>query len=317
MRKGPNWSRRSILSTISGISVAALLGQPREARADQAVKWSTGTDIATIKLPPDATDCHHHIYDGRFPIEPNAKWKPGDALVTDYRLLQKRIGTSRNVVVQPSTYGVDNSLLLSALQEFGASARGVAVANTSVTDAELKRLQDNGVRGLRFNIVTPGATTFGMVEPLAKRVAALGWHLQFHVNANQVAERKELFANLPCPIVFDHMAHLSEPGGLTHPAFAFLVDLMKQKKAWMKLSGAYNDTKIGPPTYADRTVIAQAFVREVPDRLVWGSDWPHPTEKDDHKPNDATLIDLLTLWAPDPATRKAILVDNPAKLYGF
>lgn len=317
MRKD-HWNRRSVVGMMAGVPAAAIIGLPETARAQETVKWSAGTEPAKTAVPPDSIDCHHHIYDSKYPAAPTAALHPGDASVADYRRLQKRIGTSRNVVVQPSTYGVDNALLLEALKEFGAAARGVAVVNTEVTDAELKRLNDGRVRGIRFNLQTAGAgTSFEMVEPLAKRVAPMGWHLQFNVYPDQIVEHAALLSSLPCPAVFDHMAHLCEPHGVTHPAFAFVVDLMKKDKAWVKLSGAYNDGKIGPPTYADRTVIAQAFVREVPDHLVWGSDWPHPTEKDNNKPDDALLLDLLAQWAPDTATRNRILVNNPSKLYGF
>ena len=311
-------SRRSALAMIAAGPIAVTTRISSDAQAQESVKWSAGTERPRTKVPTNAVDCHHHIYDSRFPVDPNSVLRPGDATVADYRKLQKRIGTSRNLVVQPSTYGIDNSLLLDALKEFGKSARGVAVCNSSVTDAELKRLHDGGVRGLRFNIVTPGgATSLDMVEPLAKRIAPMGWHAQFNVSPAQIVERKEMFAKLPCPSVFDHMGHLVEPNGTTHPAFAILVELMKIGKAWVKLSGAYSDGKVGAPTYADRTLVAQALVREAPTRLVWGSDWPHPTEKDDNKPNDATLLDLLALWAPDAKVRNRILVNNPEKLYGF
>jgi predicted TIM-barrel fold metal-dependent hydrolase len=315
MRQINGPSRRSVVAMVSGVSATVLAGLPERAAAQVTVKWSSGTDLPTTKVLANATDCHHHIYDARFPPDPNSVLRPGDATVADYRQLQKRIGTSRNIVVQPSTYGIDNSLLLAALKEFGPSARGVCVVNTGVTDAELQNLHDGGVRGIRFNIVTPGgATSFEMVEPLSKRAAALGWHLQFYVSADQIVQRKDLFGNLPCPVVFDHMARLTDPG---HAAFPIVVDLLKKGKAWVKLSGAYIETKVGPPTYADRSAVAQAFVREAPDRLVWGSDWPHPTEKLDNKPNDALLLDLLAQWAPDATTRARILVDNPARLYGF
>jgi predicted TIM-barrel fold metal-dependent hydrolase len=303
---------------MSGASLSAMIGQPGSADAQEAVKWSRGTELPKTTIPPDSIDCHHHIYDSKYPAAPSAVSHPGDATVADYRRLRKRIGTSRNVVIQPSTYGVDNSLLLDSLNEFGVAARGVAVVNTDVSDAELKRLNDGRVRGIRFNFQTAGAgTTFAMVEPLAKRIAPMGWHIQFNAYPDQIVENAALIGSLPCPVVFDHIAPLCEPRGVTHPAFAFLVGLMKKDKAWVKLSGAYADSKIGAPTYADRTVIAQAFVREAPDHLVWGSDWPHPTEKDNDKPDDALLLDLLAQWAPDVVTRNRILVDNPTRLYNF
>lgn len=312
------WNRRAVLGMVSAASAAGVVATLPQARAQIAVPWSNGTAPATTKAPPNATDCHHHIYSSRFKVDPNSTLRPGDASVADYRLLQKRIGTSRNVIVQPSTYGVFNDGLIEALGECGPSARGVAVVNASVTDEELKRLDAARVRGIRFNLANPGgATSMEMLEPLAKRIAPLGWHVQFNMSADTTLAAKDVLNRLPCQIVFDHLAHMPEPAGIAHPAFAVVVDLLQHGKAWVKLSGAYADTKVGPPTYADSTAVAQAYVKAAPDRLVWGSDWPHPSEKDDHKPDDAILFDLLAQWAPDEAVRHRILVDNAAKLYGF
>jgi D-galactarolactone isomerase len=309
------FDRRSFLLKASCEAAAvAGLGWPDTAAA-QLVPWSAGTEAARLKAPANAADCHHHIYDSRFPVAPQATLKPGDATVADYRLLQKRIGTVRHVVVQPSTYGVDNRCLLDALRQFGADARGVAVTNTSVTDTELKALAAAGVRGIRFNLAPPGVTTIDMVEPLSNRINDLGWHIQINMPSDQILAARDVWDRVPCPIVFDHLAHMQEPAGTNDPAFALVSGLLQTGKAWVKLSGAYADTKIGPPTYADSTVVAQAYVREAPQRLIWGSDWPHPSEKT--KPDDAVLFDLLTEWAPDEVTRNRILVSNPVQLYGF
>jgi predicted TIM-barrel fold metal-dependent hydrolase len=312
------WNRREALSMVTGASAAGIAAMVLAAQAQVTVPWSTGTSLAKTKAPPNATDCHHHIYSSRFTIDPKSTLRPGDASVADYRLLQKRIGTSRNVIVQPSTYGVFNDGLVEALGECGPTARGVAVVNTGVTDAELKRLDAARVRGIRFNLATPGgATSIEMLEPLAKRIAPMGWHIQMNAGADVVVATKDLLNRLPCQIVFDHLAHVPEPVGIAHPVFGVVVDLLQKGKAWVKLSGAYADTKVGPPTYADSTAVAQAYVKAAPERLVWGSDWPHPSEKDDHKPDDALLFDLLAQWAPDEAVRNLILVDNPAKVYSF
>jgi predicted TIM-barrel fold metal-dependent hydrolase len=310
MMQTDNWRRRSILAAGAGLALA------RHATAQQVV-WSTGTERAKAKAPPGAADCHHHIYDSRFPVDPNATLKPGDATVADYRRLQKRIGTTRHVVVQPSTYGVDNRCLLDALGQFGTrTARGVAVVNSSVQDAELHVLHKAGVRGIRFNIAQAGATSVEMIEPLSHRVAQLGWHIQINMTSEMILANAAIWDSLPTQIVFDHLAHLREPDGITDPTFAMVSALLKKGKAWVKLSGAYADTKVGPPTYADSTEVARAYVKLAPQRLVWGSDWPHPSERGT-KPDDALLFDLLSQWAPDESTRRRILVDNPARLYGF
>jgi predicted TIM-barrel fold metal-dependent hydrolase len=309
----PNHARRSVLLTLSGAAVAGL-GGPVAAAAP--VPFSSGSERPTLAAPADATDCHHHIYDSRFPIAKQATLKPADATVADYRLLQQRLGTTRNVVVQPSTYGTDNRCMLDALGQFGSRSRGVAVVTTDVDDAELKALNAAGVRGIRFNLAQGGTTTIDMVDPLAGRVAGLGWHIQVNAPAETIVAARDLWRRLPCPVVFDHLAHVPEPGGIQDPTYALVSDLLQRGKAWVKLSGAYMNSLAGPPGYADKTAVAQGYVRAAPERLVWGSDWPHPTEKTD-KPDDAILFDLLAVWAPDAATRSRILVANPAELYGF
>jgi predicted TIM-barrel fold metal-dependent hydrolase len=303
---------------LQGIGAAALAGMTAEQANAQQVLWSSGTEPAKIKMPADACDCHHHIYDGRFPIAPSATLKPGDAKPADYRALQKRIGTTRSVVVQPSTYGTDNSCTLDGMAQLGSAlTRGVAVVDTSVTDAELKRLHGLGIRGIRFNLVQAGATTVEMLEPLSRRVNDLGWHVQIHQTGDGIVKMEDVLAKVASPIVFDHMGRIPKDVGVNHPAYAVISKLIDKGRTWVKISGAYMDTKVGPPTYADSTRLAQAYVKAAPQRMVWGSDWPHPTQKDDEKANDAILADLLLEWAPDEATRNRILVDNPATIYGF
>jgi predicted TIM-barrel fold metal-dependent hydrolase len=283
-----------------------------------AVKWSKGTELPQLKVPANATDCHQHIYDpARFPYDPKAMLKPGAATVADYRMLQKRLGTTRNVIVQPSTYAVDNRCLVDSLKQFGKSARGVAVINTSVTDDELKELNAAGVRGIRVNLAQGGGTTWEMIDPLAKRIMPMGWHIQIQADGPEIFAHKEILNRVPCQVVFDHLGHVPEPDGVKSPVFGMISEMLHKGKGWVKLSGFDDDTKIGPPTYADSVAVAAAYVKEAPERLVWGSNWPHPTQKDDNKPDDALLLDLLAKVAPSPATRNLILVTNPAKLYGF
>jgi len=311
---GRGWNRRDVLKVVS---TAMLVAHARPAAA-QAVKWSAGSEAPKLKAPANATDCHHHIYDAKYPVDPKATLRPADALVDDYRALQKRIGTTRNVLVQPSTYGIDNRCHLDALAAFGPTARMVAVVNDQVSIEELKRMHALGVRGIRFNLAQAGATTPEMLEPLSKRVNDLGWHIQINAPAAKIMEIMPILEDkVASPIVFDHLAHIPQPEGVNHPLFARVRGLMDKGRTWMKLSGAYADTKVGPPTYSDSSAVARAYAKAYPERCVWGSDWPHPTEQKKGVPDDAVLFDLLSDWVPDEKVRHRVLVENPAMLYDF
>jgi D-galactarolactone isomerase len=308
--------RRGFMKAASVIAAATAASSISVCGASaQQVPYSTGTEAPKLKAPANACDCHMHIYNANYPIAPSATLKPPDALVADYKLLRERLGTSRNVVVTPSTYGTDNRVTLDAMAQIGATARGVAVVDTSVSDAELKRLNDLGVRGIRFNLVQAGATTAEMIEPLSKRINDIGWHIQIHMKGEQIAGIEDLLLRVPSPIVFDHLGRLAQPNALDSPGFKTISKLIDKGKTWVKLSGAYQDSKVGPPSYSDTIPVARAYIKAAPQRVVWASDWPHPTEKE--KPNDAVLFDLLAEWAPDPGSRTLILVQNPATLYGF
>jgi D-galactarolactone isomerase len=308
--------RRTLLKSAA---MAAAGSGGAGAAAAEGVQHSAGTERPKTPAPAGATDSHIHVYDSRFPIAANATLRPPDAGVGEYRLLQQRLGTSRVVVVQPSTYGTDNSCTLDAVAQLGLTiARAVAVIDTSVTDAELRRLDAHGVRAIRFNVVMKGGTTtIDMLEPLSKRVNELGWHVQIHMTADQIAQSEDLFGRLASPILFDHRGHVPPEAGTGHPSYKVMRKLLDAGRAWIKLSSVYQDSKIGPPTYADTTPVAKAFVQSAPERVVWGSDWPHPTEKAGDKPDDSILFDLLAEWAPEAAQRQRILVDNPAELFGF
>jgi predicted dehydrogenase/predicted TIM-barrel fold metal-dependent hydrolase len=280
---------------------------------------SGGAGAPKLKAPAKACDCHLHIFDRRFPPPGPVKRLVTDAGVADYRLLQRRIGTTRAVIVTPSAYGTANAVTLDAIAQFGLeNARGVAVVNPGITDAELKEMADGGIRGIRFTLFDPttSVTGFEMIEPLARRAGDLGWHVQLHLRGDQIAENEALLMRIASPIVFDHMGRLPQPQGLNHPAFGIIRKLIDRGKTWVKLSSIYQDSRVGPPTYADQTGVARAFLEAAPERMIWGSDWPHPTERE-KKPDDALLFDLIAQWAPDEALRHRLLVGNPAALYGF
>ena len=280
---------------------------------------SAGSNTPALSVPANACDCHLHIYDAKFAQTADAAALQALATVTEYRLLQKRLGTSRAVVVTPRNYGVENDVTLDAIAQLGSKfTRGVAVLRTDVTDATLKALHAGGIRGVRFSLYTPknAAASFEMVEPLAARIAKLGWHLQLHWTADQIVEHESMLKRLPTQIVFDHMTRLPQPLGIQHPAVKIVEYLLAQGRTWIKLSGAYLDSQVGEAgQFLDIDPVARHWIATAPQRLVWGSDWPHPTEA--NKPNDANMMDMLTRWTSDRSVIEQILVSNPAALYGF
>ena len=312
-------NRRSLLRTGAGIAASSVTGMMRcsPAGAQDAITHSAGTAPPKLKLPARACDCHMHLYHSRYPLAGTVLRPSPDATVEEYRKLQARNGTMRTVVVTPSAYGTDNSASADGMAALGANARGVAVVIPTVTDAELTRLHGLGFRGVRFNLATPGTTTIDMVGPLGARLAPLGWHLQFHMKPEQIVAAGSLWPTLDIPVVFDHMGRIPRTGGTSHPAFKIISEGLARGKTWVKLSGAYMDTTSGSPTFADSVELAKAFAAAAPERVIWGSDWPHPTETAEHKPDDSRLVDLMAEVAPDEKMRQVIFVANPARLYGF
>lgn len=306
--------RRGFIVGVAGIASMAAAGR---AVSQDVAPFSEGTNRPQFIAPPNTCDAHFHIYDSRFPAAANASLVPPDASVSDYKKLRARLGFERSVVVQPSTYGTDNSCLLSALGELGTSVRGIAVVDTTVSDDVLKTLNAAGVRGIRFNLGRAGATTVDMIEPLSKRVADFGWHIQVHMLGNDIAKHAELLSRLPVTVVFDHLGRVPLPQGVKHPAYTVVSDLLDQGKAYVKLSSIYQDTVVGPPTYEDMGALARAYMKVAPDRVLWASDWPHPSPGKFGRPDDASLMDLAAEWAGSDDVRQKIFVDNAAKLYGF
>jgi predicted TIM-barrel fold metal-dependent hydrolase len=322
MEDSKSGSRRDFLVATGASAVATALSEigSTPGHAQQEIPNSSGTAPPKLRAPEGATDCHMHVYDPRFQQHSPGRANPKNATVSDYRLLQNRLGTSRVVVVTPRNYATDNRITLDAIAQLGASARGVAVFHPTVSDGDLKILADGGIRGIRFSL-TGGAApivTWDMVEPLANRVADLGWHVQFVLRGHQIVEHAELLKRLPTQLVVDHMGLPTLPAGIEDASFMVLQSLIDRGRTWIKLSGAYINSKIGPPDYPEAAKIAQAFVKAAPERTVWGSDWPHPGEQGKPAlPDDALLFDLLAIWAPQESTRQRILVENPESLYGF
>ena len=213
-------NRRSVLR--GALAVAAVGGtplSPAEAQQQTEVRFSAGNEPPKTRAPANATDCHFHIYDASFPVAPYATLKPPPASVQDYQGLQRRIGTTRCVVILPSTYGTDNTHYLALLPQLGGRdrARMVGVVNTSVTDQDLHQMHDAGVRGIRFNLSPPGATTLDMIEPLAKRIEPMGWHCQINAPADQILAAQDVFLRVPGRLVFDHLAHAPDVNSQSLP----------------------------------------------------------------------------------------------------
>jgi D-galactarolactone isomerase len=270
-----------------------------------------------LKAPPGTCDTHMHIYDKRYPRAPTAKILHGDALIPEYLDVCKRLGIERTVVVQPTAYGTDNRCTLEAMAALGPGARGIAVVDDTVTDAELERLTKLGIRGIRFFMLPGGALPWEILDTMAARVRAFGWHVQLQLDGRDLPEREAALKRLPGTLVIDHVGKFLEPVPPKHPAFRVLAGLVENGRTWVKLSAPYEVSRVGPPHYDDVGALAKVLVGIAPERMVWATNWPHPMKHGPEKPDDAVLLDLLFDWVADDATRKKVLVDNPAKLYGY
>ena len=271
-----------------------------------------------VKLPPGSTDCHAHVFGSpdRFPYASNRFFNPPPGIhLQQYNDMHRALGVSRGVVVHSGAHGTDNAVLLDALARSGGRLRGVALIHERMTDDELGRLAAAGVRGYRANLVSRLGIQLEEARRLAARVAKLGWHAQFLLDIESFPDLDRQLADFPIEVVIDHMGRPNTGGGTHAPGFQSLIRLLRSGRGWSKLSAPYRTSTQGLP-YADIVPYARALVAAAPDRLVWGTDWPHVLV-DPPVPNTGDLTDLLTTWVPDEALRKRILVDNPARLYGF
>ncbi len=265
--------------------------------------------------PSGSCDTHMHFYNSEFASAPTALMTPPDAWVNDYRSVQARLKLERVVVVQPTTYGKDNSCQLEAMKAFGENARGVMVADLSATDEELQRLTDLGVRGVRFHMLPGGALPWDIFEEMAARVSNFGWHIQLQMNGREFPERQDLLGRIGCDLVVDHVGRFMGPVPTDDPAFKVLLEFLETGRCWVKLSAPYESSLSGPPDWTDILPEARALAKAAPERMLWASNWPHPGQK--NPPDEADLLDLLLDWVDDENVRSRILVDNPAELYDF
>lgn len=270
-----------------------------------------------IALPPGACDAHCHVFGpaARFPFAPQRTYTPVDAPKETLFALHRMLGIDRSVLVQASCHGTDNAAMLDAIAASEGRYRGIAMVARDVDDTELRRLHDGGVRGVRFNFVSHLGkdADLAAVRALADRIAPLGWHAVVHFDADRLETLAPVLRDLPVPMVVDHMGRVDASRGTDQPAFRMLLDLLDDPRFWVKVCGAERISRAGPP-FADAVPFAKTLVDRFPDRVLWGTDWPHPNIKK-NMPDDGHLVDLLAQISPKADALRRLLVDNPTRLY--
>ena len=271
-----------------------------------------------FQMPAGACDAHCHIFGpgAVFPYAADRAYTPPDAPFEDLVRLHATLGIERAVIVHASCHGADMRATLDGIARSGGRFRGTAIVDEACTDADFERMHAGGIRGVRFNFVKHlgGRPDLGFFARTVDRLKAMGWHLILHLDATDIVEFEAMFRRIPVPMVIDHMGRVVAADGLEQRPFRVLLDFVRNENTWVKVCGAERVSSSGPP-FTDAVPFAKALIAAAPDRVLWGTDWPHPNVK--HMPNDGDLVDLIPLMAPDPALQKKILVDNPARLYGF
>jgi 2-pyrone-4,6-dicarboxylate lactonase len=269
-----------------------------------------------FKLPPGACDAHCHVFGpgDKFPYAPGRRYTPDDAPKEMLRALHDHLGVERAVIVQASCHGSDNAAMLDCIASDPKRYRGVAIVNDTFSDADFDALDAGGVRGVRFNFVKHlgGAPDMGVFKCVIDRVKGRGWHVVLHLDAPDIVPLSPMIRELPLPFVIDHMGRVPGKDGVDQPPLKALLELAKLPNCWIKVCGA---ERISLPPYAEAVPIAHAIVTAAPTRVLWGTDFPHPNPT--HETDEADLVDLVPRYASDAAAQKKLLVDNPARLYGF
>lgn len=285
-----------------------------------------------FQVPAGACDCHTHVFGpgNSFPFAPERAYTPGDASIEDLERLHRTLGLDRVVIVHPSPYGTDNACTVDALRRIGTRARGVAVIDPSASDAELRSMHQAGVRGVRVNLATAGVAdpevAWPRLQATAARVAPLGWHVQTYTNLAVIAALHDRLLALPTTLVVDHFGGAKAEAGVAQPGFAALLSLVRAGKAYVKLSGGYRVSKLSD--WSDVPPLARALIEASAERMIWGTDWPHPgggrrgaSFRDSIEPfhaiDDGAALNRLASWAGGEDMLRKILVTNPARLYGF
>ena len=308
-------------------AIATAIGGSRRVAATAA---QPSTPVR-FKVPAGACDCHTHVFGdpARFPFFAARTYTPESASVAEMRKLHRALHTTRVVIVQPSVYGTDNACTLDAIRQLAPHARGVAVIDERTTDAALDEMHHAGVRGIRINLATVGQNDpeVGRRRLVAaiERVRARRWHVQMYTQLPVIAALHDEVGSSPVPVVFDHFGGAQAGGGVTQPGFDVLLDLVRRGRAYVKVSAPYRGSTAAPD-YADMAPLAQALIAANAQRILWGTDWPHPDTAPGRQPaeisplrqiDDGRVFNQFALWAPDPRIRRTILVDNPASLYAF
>jgi predicted TIM-barrel fold metal-dependent hydrolase len=271
----------------------------------------------SFKIPAGATDCHAHVFGAKekYGWAADRLYTPPPVFLKDYLAMLAALGSARGVIVQSGVHGTNNDVIVDAIAASNGRLKGIALIAENISDAELDRLNAAGVRGFRANLVAKTGVQFDAARKLATRVARLGWHVQFLLDIENFPDLDRVLADFPVDVMIDHMGRPDTRGSVDAPGFQALIRFLKSGRGWSKLSAPYRTSREAPP-YADITPFAQALVAAVPEHLVWGTDWPH-VMLETAMPNTGVFAELLAIWVPDEATRKRILVDNPANLYGF
>lgn len=290
--------------------------------APTCLPYDPATSAPAHTLPAGSTDCHCHVFDdpARYPLNPNRSYTPVSATLEDYLTMCRTLGLQRTVQVSASVYGTDNSLTLAVIEALGQHrAKGVAGIALDTPIRQMEQLQKGGICGVRLSTRVKGYGGTEAIEPMVRAIAPFGWHLQLHVaDIGEFVALEPMLRRVPVPIVFDHLGCVRGDDGVDHPGFQVLLRLLRERDdVWCKLSSWYRRSDAGPP-YLDMKPLVQTLVQTRADRMVFGTNWPHPgLFSPEIIPNDGNLIDQFFDWIPEDTTRRRILVDNPAQLYGF
>jgi predicted TIM-barrel fold metal-dependent hydrolase len=292
--------------------------------ADPTIPLCQGPDpdptTPVFAVPKGAIDSHAHVFgpDSKYPYSPARGYTPPEASLQEYERLHQILGIEKGVLTQPSVYGIDNRAILDAVTQSGNRLLAVVALSEDVSDKELESLNEQRVRGVRVNLVDKGGMPFdgiSAVKKFTERIRDFGWHLEVLIHVHDFEDLRETMNNMAVDVVVGHLGYMKTSHGIDNPGFQEFLELVRDGHCWVKLSGSYRITTEDTLPYGDVTLIAQALVEANPDRIIWGTDWPHPTFSG-NMPNDGGLFDQLATWVPDETVRQKILVDNPGVLYG-